>query len=303
MTTLRLVLCSLIFWLPHYLMGQFEFITFNDSLYLDHVRIDYDENPDNVWQIGVTEKSDFLAGNGPLRAMMTDTVFSYPASDTSIAYINLTTDYINIFFLTFSYKVDCDTINDYGLFEVSGDDGQTWFNPIAEADDYRFDIFNEPSSGDIFTGSMPFWSNIGIDMEQWRSASTNQTGNFPSYISSDTLRLRYTFISDEINSGRAGWIIDDMKLDRILANSEEAPEENILQVYPNPVSNRLHLRKEKPVDLAVNIYNLQGKLLLSRTISRHLSSLEIDVSTFPKGLYFIETLSDEGTEVLKMVKK
>lgn len=69
-------------------------------------------------------------------------------------------------------------------------------------------------------------------------------------------------------------------------------------IYPNPVSNNLHIDYfgEKPE--MITVYSISGKMLLEQS---YLSSL--DVSGLVSGIYFVEISSSEGKSVQKFVKK
>ncbi len=58
-----------------------------------------------------------------------------------------------------------------------------------------------------------------------------------------------------------------------------------LDIFPNPVSDILHLKSEGDLTNAqISIIDLHGKVLLQKTIT----SIEINLSSFQKGIYFLE---------------
>jgi hypothetical protein len=66
-----------------------------------------------------------------------------------------------------------------------------------------------------------------------------------------------------------------------------------ISVYPNPTKGRftLSLSNEPAQNAIVNIYNLQGKLLISK-IYRNTSISTIDLSSHPKGIYLAKIWID-----------
>jgi len=77
-------------------------------------------------------------------------------------------------------------------------------------------------------------------------------------------------------------------------------DELVVNYYPNPVSNILHLelpagRKE------IEVYTLAGHL--AATINTDDQHLRFDMSKFHAGLYLFHLKSDSQMRVLKVVKK
>ncbi|MDW3648218.1 MAG: DUF4331 family protein [Bacteroidia bacterium] len=78
-----------------------------------------------------------------------------------------------------------------------------------------------------------------------------------------------------------------------------------LSLYPNPVVNELQLSFEN-VELpgSVQLIDLTGKVLLSRTYDpAKQTSLNINVSEFPAGIYLIKTQSGNWSKVEQIVKQ
>ena len=61
------------------------------------------------------------------------------------------------------------------------------------------------------------------------------------------------------------------------------------KIYPNPVSNILYVDNiESKSDVKLNIYDVTGKVVISRSLSDHIydQGSKVDVSDLPPGLYF-----------------
>ena len=71
-------------------------------------------------------------------------------------------------------------------------------------------------------------------------------------------------------------------------------------LYPNPTSKYLSLETNQSEITSVEIYNLQGKLMLQQK-STQLTN--IDVSLLNKGIYLVKVTSPEGELTKKFVKK
>jgi hypothetical protein len=74
-------------------------------------------------------------------------------------------------------------------------------------------------------------------------------------------------------------------------------EINRLVKFPNPADSVLYLEAAHPID-RLSVYSLEGKLLME-----HHAVSEIDVTTLPTGMYFIQIFSMNSTVTKKFVKQ
>ena len=75
-----------------------------------------------------------------------------------------------------------------------------------------------------------------------------------------------------------------------------------LSVYPNPVTDKLHLTNLDGDIQSISIYNTAGQLVLQHTVS-HSPILEINVTSLPKGFYVgTATLNNNQVATFKFVK-
>jgi len=74
----------------------------------------------------------------------------------------------------------------------------------------------------------------------------------------------------------------------------EFPEETEIQVYPNPVSNRLFIALGTNRIQDARIYNTLGRIVMHIDQVERRSNIEIDTSSLARGTYFIEFRDDEG---------
>ncbi len=78
--------------------------------------------------------------------------------------------------------------------------------------------------------------------------------------------------------------------------------ENLISLYPNPVSQTLHIDLPNTANGYISIFNTQGQLLQSQKIGNQ-SSLKLDVQHLPKGVYFCRYDNLEKTQTIKFVKE
>jgi len=77
--------------------------------------------------------------------------------------------------------------------------------------------------------------------------------------------------------------------------------ENIL-LYPVPAYDNIVV--ESPAiskNTLISIFNIQGQLLLNQSLTQE--KVEIDISSFSKGMYFLKVNTDKGMEIKKFIKE
>ncbi len=80
---------------------------------------------------------------------------------------------------------------------------------------------------------------------------------------------------------------------------EEFPGSDI-QVFPNPTTGFITIRSAQPATMTMEIASPGGQLISSQEIEG--STLQLDLSSFPKGVYFITIRSRDSLTTRKIVK-
>jgi hypothetical protein len=84
------------------------------------------------------------------------------------------------------------------------------------------------------------------------------------------------------------------------ANSiEENEKDNNLCIYPNPVTNKLTVKYNEIID-DLKIFDMLGKIFLS--LSPKIEIIDIEMSQFPAGMYFLRIISNNKVSIGKIVK-
>jgi hypothetical protein len=85
--------------------------------------------------------------------------------------------------------------------------------------------------------------------------------------------------------------------------SMDAINESNIRVYPNPADKKLII--ELPVlsgNTQANIYNNEGRLMLSQKLSNKTS--KVDISDFKAGIYLVRVQTEDGkVSTVKIVKQ
>ncbi len=258
-----------------------------DTFLFSTIYNDTISNQNNIWQIGVPNKIIFNSAYSGNRAILTDTLNPYPINDTSsfiILYpIPLSIQAVISHSLRFLYKIDSDTLSDFGKVEMSMDKGISWI-------DLSDSVFWNGSSSPILTGNSGSWKNYSLYFDYNFSQNINS--------STDTLLYKFTFISDSIQTNKDGWMIDDIWIADAYENVDKLSKLNKVNIYPNPVNDVINVSVNKS-NYTVNIYGLDGKLIYTDANTK-----QIDMSAFANGIYQVVIITDNQIlETIKVVKQ
>ena len=264
--------------------GQWDWtIDFEDPAVFDRIFIDTNANPNNIWEIGEPEKLLFNSAHSPTHVIITDSLNPYPINDTSSFIITHIREGgwggNTLLLLDFYFKIDSDTLTDYGMIELSIDKGLTWFDLMA------LDLnWIEPKP--VLTGTIPSWTHFSVDL-------SNITYNI-GY--SDTLLYKFSFISDNNQTNKEGWMIDDFLFEDYWEGIEEHRNDNLISIYPNPASDYLSLeRKNYGNNETIEVMDLKGRIILS---IRHFKGETLDITSLKAGIYLLK-YSDTETVAIK----
>jgi uncharacterized repeat protein (TIGR01451 family) len=84
--------------------------------------------------------------------------------------------------------------------------------------------------------------------------------------------------------------------------AESIYKDNNVNIYPNPASDRIFIVLQKECkNTKLEIFNTNGQLLMNQNILELKTS--IDISTLPKGIYFIKLMNEKEVMVEKFVKE
>ncbi|MFB6317064.1 T9SS type A sorting domain-containing protein [Saccharicrinis sp. FJH54] len=278
--------------------------------------LEVDTSSQNIWQIGQPQKSIFESAYSGKNVIVTDTVKSYPANnysyfDIKIGRFNYPDYYPYDLFIEFKQKYDTDTLKDGGYITISYDNGKSWLNVFKDTS-YFFNetprsLYNgyyeymttKLTNEEIgFSGNSQSWQNIIL---AWYVLPAGlKTMKFDAM---DTLIIRFNFISDSVDTGKEGWMIDDIKLYSVdLGNNIEYNDlKEIITIYPNPSSGILNIRlKAVYKKIQVDVYDLTGKMVLNE-IFNDKYEVALSVNNLLPGTYIIKVNPDNEISALKYI--
>jgi hypothetical protein len=73
-----------------------------------------------------------------------------------------------------------------------------------------------------------------------------------------------------------------------------------MPVFPNPTTGKVQVNFKGESSSRFSLLNIQGEIMMDETISS-VNSVSIDLSSFPKGIYFLQLVTNEGLVTKKIV--
>ncbi|MEN8228909.1 MAG: T9SS type A sorting domain-containing protein, partial [Bacteroidota bacterium] len=113
-----------------------------------------------------------------------------------------------------------------------------------------------------------------------------------------------------LTAGHDGLPIGNLNWDPALRAKYRAPHEPALglkevyspefSLYPNPAQDMLTISSPEGIE-CIEIYTITGTKQINQTVSGN-STLQVDVSTLPEGVYIMRITSKRGSASKKLIK-
>ena len=277
-----------------YLGDELYDINFEDTTSIHHLRIDSVANQNNLWQVGVPQKTIFTGSYSWPKAKLTDTLHSYPTNDTSsFEIVNLATgegwQWPHTVILYANYKVNSDSLTDFGKIEISPDNGTTWIDLINDTtySSYYQWYNNKP----VLTGNSNGWQNFTV----WLAG----LGPLFNVHINDTILYRFTFISDSVETNKDGLMFDDFHFEDWAEGIKEVENNSLISISPNPASDELNIRRTNAIDKdAVQILNYTGQVLFENS---HFLGETIAIRQLENGIYLLKYSNTKNISIKKFI--
>jgi len=263
-------------------------ISFDDTTQYKYILIDTNK----IWYIEEAEKEILFApANFGQYSIFTDTARYYPANARASCQFKLRLNGADSYYLHFYQKYDFELNKDGGIIETSHDNGQSWSNIILDtvimnhiielrlyaSEDTIAAFENQPG----FTGTN---ASMGSRFIEWED---------PGYLMyRDTILLRFSFASDSVETPHEGWLLDEITFGGGLVPIDERKEQQGIQIYPNPASERINLLYNNQAFSLIEIYSFAGQKLISLQGG---GMDTIDISTLAPGIYILRAIPIKGT--------
>jgi len=130
------------------------------------------------------------------------------------------------------------------------------------------------------------WQQFSVDLSSIASQSVTR---FVMFIDQGVVNWD-TYFLDDFNLSSAPLLINDIN------------ESNLISVFPQPAKNNLSIQVNLNNNevYTLDFYNIQGKILLSTVLNKNTENINLDVSQFKSGIYFIKVHSKNNLYTKKV---
>ena len=281
-------------WYDQYFDGADSAFSTN-SLY-----IKIDTAASNIWQVGKPQKIIFDSAATLPNALVTDTINFYPNNNISRFTFNVPLyGPWGILGIQWKQKLDMDDGFDGGMVEFSIDTGATWQSAFNNPSVYNFFGYPSPDFDTLVSGEYAFSGTDSLWRDVWLCYDLSFLTTWV-----DTIRVRYTFISDSINTNKEGWMIDNMNAHvTMLHPVKEETKVDYFNVYPNPTKNIVNIELQRLNEYHIienmQLINAEGKLM--QEWNKIPTRYWIDVNKYPNGMYYLKIKSNLKSKTIPIM--
>tara|TARA_B100000508_G_scaffold91658_2_gene71441 strand:+ start:4322 stop:5209 length:888 start_codon:yes stop_codon:yes gene_type:complete len=256
-------------------------------------------NPNNIWEVGIPNKTVFDTAYSGTNSMITDLDSPYPVNDTSYFILEYQAGYgfshwQNVDLHGY-YWVNSDSLNDYGTIEISVDQGASWIDLLNDTV-YIFENYwfgQKP----VLTGNSGGWKEF-----DFRSSGFSINFNVDF---GDTVMYRFGFISDGQSDTLDGLMFDKIRMmDWAMSVPEYSMGSFKSTVYPNPTSNKVSISFSNPQhqETSCAIFDAYGRIVKGPKTTKT-ESLHFDLHDMESGIYYYHVKMGEEISKGKIVKR
>lgn len=146
-----------------------------------------------------------------------------------------------------------------------------------------------------------FKTNVSTGSTGWQLATINLT--YVNALTPDSLWILFSSSSLD-HSPKPGSILwlDDASITLPIGVNDVQGEEIKIDIFPNPAVEAISVRNQSLAikEQTIEIYNLTGQRVYSSTETTQ-SSVDINISELPKGIYFVKYIRGEKAVTKKIV--
>jgi len=250
-------------------------------------------NPDiNIWEIGKPNKLYFNSAYNGVKVILTDSTNFYSDSCNDYFYMSIPwlENHWGEGILSFYHKFDTDTLVDGGVIEVSYDNGNSWINYLDDSHHMAnqfIGLYEDTIRGGAygFSGKSNGWQYVEL---YWFWIGLTKT----TTLDYDNTIIRFRFLSDENNTNKEGWMIDDIVFrGYFITGAIDITSKIQMKVFPVPSNGIINIdaNNEKSMKLNFAIYELSGKLIKRYQIINN----QVNISDINSGEYIYSIFVDK----------
>lgn len=145
----------------------------------------------------------------------------------------------------------------------------------------------------------------GFSLDLPGSGTSSQTSCSDEWFSGS---LRARLLCDCDSGGTKSSETSNSGYDYIVDGEDESDtrasgEEETIKVYPNPMQDLLQVEYGRRGIKQIAMYNMSGELMLNQLFgATDTGNVTLNTSTLPNGLYLVKITTNEGIEVVKVLK-
>ena len=202
-------------------------------------------------------------------------LFSYNSTDFETSIINLDLFVVDINENTWEFKNSNDDILYSG-------------GPYSEMGEYNYEF--DTSNGDCYSFVIYDTAGNGLASTSWTVGGGSE---FYELTTENGLIIQSNndFGFEELT------LINNQSM-----SLNEINFKNQVDLYPNPADDRIKIRYLNILPNSYKIFDLNGRLIYSKAVNSN-NDLEVDVSGFERGFYFIAIQSGKNIDNLKFLVK
>ncbi len=145
-----------------------------------------------------------------------------------------------------------------------------------------------------------------VSMDKWDGEVAISRNAYPITQGIHTLKWRYLKDYTTSAGSDCAWL-DYIKFPPAIFNVGiiEVSKDNVFNVYPNPVTDKLTIVYNSDEDVTIVLINTLGQQLVSKNIKNNSSlqkSVTIDMNSYEKGIYLIQFKTLKQTSFKKIIK-
>ena len=257
---------------------------FNDTYTFENR--DFLTNDSNTWQRGVPNGAVLnSAGSGSDGiAYATNLTGNHDDDLTSYLYSGCY-DFSNVSTAQLSFEMAFEIEQNWDLLymEYSTDQGSSW-NILGSSNDPNwYNSSRFPNGSNCFNCVGAQWTGNATAMTTYSHSLDFLSGE-------SNVIFRYAFVTDQ-SVTEEGAVIDNFVISGTASNSQ-AQLENNLQIYPNPSAGIFKISWENHQQLTFKVFDLSGKLVLTRESIGNAAILDLD--RVSQGVYLLEIHGKDG---------
>lgn len=296
----RHLLISILLFCTLNLFAQYAQYFDDTTQYSGTIVVSIDTSSSNIWQVGPPQKIVFDSAATLPNVIVTDTLNTYPINNESSFQFTIVAEpwSYGIYAIQWKQKLDMDHGEDWAIVEFKADQDSVWQNAFDNPYVYNFYGFDSlnvdtmPNGEMAFTGTDSSWSDI------WFCFSNSYIG-----YGTGILSARFRFVSDSVDSGKDGWMIDNIiGRETIRHTVAEVEQTEYLKVYPTNTTGRVHIEAKKLQEYHIieqlEVYNLNGERV--RYFENVPTKFFIDIEDQPAGTYLMKIRTNKKSETHKV---